>query len=103
MLEQLRSFYELVLFTAGSRDYLDCVSNFLRDENGVSYFDHLLCKDYMRVLPNKTYEKDLSVLLEGRSINDILIIDNNETKIKTHAQNVIPIMDYTGSQHDVEL
>jgi TFIIF-interacting CTD phosphatase-like protein len=51
----------------------------------------------MRVLPNKTYEKDLSVLLEGRSINDILIIDNNETKIKTHAQNVIPIMDYTGS------
>lgn len=85
MLERLKPFFELILFTAGSRDYLDCVAGFLKDENGESYFDHLLCKDYMRLLPRNIYEKDLSVLLEGRSLNEILIVDNNETKIRTHA------------------
>jgi hypothetical protein len=55
MLESLKPKFELILFTAGSREYMEEISHFLKDPNhpeGYSYFDHLLCKDYMRALEN---------------------------------------------------
>ena len=79
---------------------MDEISKLLVDGEGTPYFDHKLCKDYLRLLNDNTYEKDLSVILEGRDLDDIIIVDNNETKIKTHAKNVVPIIDYNGEPDD---
>jgi TFIIF-interacting CTD phosphatase-like protein len=98
MLDSLKPKYELILFTAGSREYMEQISFLLKNREGQDYFDYLLCKDYMRRLHDNSHEKDLSVLLKNRSLNNMLIIDNNETKIRTHAQNVIPIIDYYGDK-----
>ena len=63
-------YYELVVFTAGLKDYADWILNDL-DKNG--FIRHRLYRDSCR-FKNGAYIKDLSLL--GRDLSRTLIIDN---------------------------
>ena len=52
---------------------------------------------------DKLFIKDLSLLLSGRDINDIVIIDNKITSYVINLENGIPIKDYFGDKHDKEI
>ena len=44
--------------------------------------------------------KDLKILEEGRSLSDVVIVDNNIQSFFLQLSNGIPIYDYTGDQND---
>ena len=47
--------------------------------------------------------KNLEILLSGRSLSDIIIIDNRSSNYCEHALNGIPITDYHGDLTDTAL
>lgn len=47
--------------------------------------------------------KDLKILEEGRSLSDIIIVDNNIQSFFLQLSNGIPIYDYTGDKKDLVL
>lgn len=49
------------------------------------------------------YVKDLTILLNGRSLNDILIIDNKVKSYSGNLENGIPIKSYRGQPEDTSL
>ena len=46
------------------------------------------------------YVKDLSILTNGRSLEDIIIVDNNIGSYSSNLDNGIPIKSYFGSPTD---
>lgn len=44
--------------------------------------------------------KDLKILEEGRSLSDVVIVDNNIQSFFLQLSNGIPIYDYTGDKND---
>ena len=44
--------------------------------------------------------KDLKILEEGRSLKDVVIVDNNIQSFFLQLSNGIPIYDYTGDKND---
>jgi TFIIF-interacting CTD phosphatase-like protein len=51
-------------------------------------------------MENEIYIKDLKILEEGRSMKDILIVDNNVQSFFLQLSNGIPIYEYTGDKRD---
>lgn len=47
--------------------------------------------------------KNLEILLSGRSLSDIIIVDNRSSNYCEHALNGIPISDYHGDLTDTAL
>ena len=71
-LYEMSKYYELVVFTAGLKDYADWIIN---DFDRSNYINHRLYRDHTRYR-NGVYVKDLSKL--GRDLSKIIIIDNIE-------------------------
>ncbi len=73
-------------------------------EEGEPIFDHLLsrchCSKNRRV---KKMVKDLKVLLDGRRIEDIIIVDNRIENFAIHFTNGLPILDFRGDSKDNQL
>ena len=86
MLAELKSAgFELVLFTAGNEQYMRSVVKHAFGGSGKPIFDHLLCRNDMRILAEMATGtgirvKDLNCLLEGRFMKDLILIDNSEQK-----------------------
>lgn len=88
MLQELKDAgFEIILFTAGNIHYMSSVVKhvLLDSSTGEPLFHHMLSRSEMRILadlPSQTGElvKDLSCLLEGRQMRDIVLIDNSECK-----------------------
>lgn len=51
-------------------------------------------------MENEIYIKDLKILEEGRSLRDIVIVDNNVQSFFLQLSNGIPIYEYTGDKSD---
>ena len=68
----MSKYYELVVFTAGLKDYADWILNDL-DRSG--YISHRLYRDHTKCRSG-VYIKDLSKL--GRDLTKTIIIDNIE-------------------------
>lgn len=54
----------------------------------------------MYSIENEIFIKDLKILEEGRSLSDIVIVDNNIQSFFLQLSNGIPIYDYTGDKND---
>ena len=54
-------------------------------------------------MENEIYIKDLKILEEGRSMSDIVIVDNNVQSFFLQLSNGIPIYEYTGDKRDTML
>jgi TFIIF-interacting CTD phosphatase-like protein len=65
------------------------------------FFDYVITRESCTLHPSGKYKvKDLILLLEGRNIKDMLIVDNRAMSFAIHFTNGIPIKDYEGDKGD---
>jgi TFIIF-interacting CTD phosphatase-like protein len=76
-LDALRIHFELILYTCGTAPYAAAFSESVEKNGGKKYFDHVLSLQHcLFSMENEIYIKDLKILEEGRSLKDIVIVDN---------------------------
>ena len=92
-LDVIKEFYEIIIFTSGRRDYVDSVLNLIEKKNGTKFFNARLYREHCTI-EGKKYIKDLSKV--GRSLDKMLIVDNNPQSFKLQRENGILISSYYG-------
>ena len=76
MLRNLKKDFELIMFTSSGKSYCSALIKSTL-EVGESFFDYKLYNDACMYFPGaKGSVKNLNILLEGRSLQDIVIIDH---------------------------
>lgn len=104
MLKVLSMNFELGLFTSSSFSYMAAMVKLLDPE--LEYFDPnlLLNRNHLsKQVSSKQGIKDLYILLENRSMMNIIMVDNSEHANFLNFENLIPIMDYYGDSEDLTL
>jgi TFIIF-interacting CTD phosphatase-like protein len=71
------------MFTSSSRIYCDGILRNVVESDGEKFFDFKLFKNHLvnanRKLLDNSLIKNLEILLSGRSLSDIVIVDNRST------------------------
>lgn len=110
VLRELKQHFELILFTSSSRIYCDGILKNVIESDGEVFFDHKLFKTHL--VPPKIYNmasrfhkdnsliKNLDILMSGRNLSDMVIVDNRSANYCDHVMNGIPISDYHGDAND---
>ena len=93
----MSKYYEIVVFTAGLKDYADWILN---DFDRQGFISHRLYRDHTKYRSG-VYVKDLSKL--GRDLARTLIIDNIEENFCAQPDNGIPIKGWYHDPSDREL
>ncbi len=93
----LENCYEIIIFTAASKDYADLVTKELDKSNSITT---VLYRKYT-VQKDGAYLKDLSKL--GRDLKRTLIVDNNAENFTLQKENGLEISGFYGDQNDEEL
>ena len=96
-LNELNTMYEIVTFTAGTKDYADGILNQL-DKNG-DIIKYRLYRQHTSISGCNVY-KDLSKL--GRDLSRTIIIDNLRENFKMQPNNGIFIKTWTSDVNDVQ-
>eukprot|EP00249_Psilotum_nudum_P016934 c26064_g1_i2 orf=112-681(-) len=78
--------FEVVIFTAGTKDYADPLLNKL-DTNGT--ISHRLFRDSCLERPDGSFVKNLSLL--GRDLDNVIIVDDDYRCYRRQPENAIPI------------
>ena len=94
-LDNIKKYYELVVFTAATQEYADPIINAL--EQHKKYFDYRLYRIHTIIIDND-FVKDLSKL--GRDLSKILIVDNMEQNYKLQKNNGITIRPFWGKDNE---
>ena len=93
--------FELILFTASTSQYADIV---IQTFDGKPFFDHVLAREQCLFIEQyKVFIKDLQILTCGRSLKDIIIVDNKVESYSSNLDNGIPIKSYYGEPDDDRL
>jgi Dullard-like phosphatase family protein len=95
-LDNVKKYYELVVFTAATKEYADPIINAL-EQNKKKYFDYRLYRDHTIIIDND-FVKDISRL--GRDLSKIIIVDNMEQNYKLQKNNGITIRPFWGKDND---
>ncbi|GKA35499.1 retrovirus-related pol polyprotein from transposon TNT 1-94 [Tanacetum coccineum] len=90
--------FEIVIFTAGTKEYASPVLDRL-DPYG--FISHRLYRDSRKLVNGKYHVKDLSNL--GRDLRNVLIVDDKQRSYKLQPENGIPIKRFIDDLHDDEL
>ena len=93
----MHKLFEIIVFTAGLKDYADWILNDL-DKN--CYIKYRLYRDSCR-FHQGAYLKDLSLL--GRDLSKTIIIDNIADNYKLQQDNGINIVSWFENPNDREL
>jgi CTD small phosphatase-like protein 2 len=102
MLNDLKKHFELIIFTASQEDYAHQVRLCLDPDEEI--FDHMLSREHcLNIEKHKINVKDLSLLLSGREMKDIVIVDNHVLSYVINIDNGIPIKDFYGDKSDTEI
>ena len=96
-LKELNELYEIVTFTAGTKDYADNILNILDIDNNI--IKYRLYRQHTTILGLNVY-KDLSKL--GRDLSKVIIIDNLKENFKMQPNNGIYIKTWTNDINDVQ-
>jgi len=96
-LEVLKEFYEIIIFTVGTREYANIILDLIEKKNHIKYFDGRLYREHATKIGNK-YIKDLSKI--GRDLSRTLIVDNNPHSFKFQHENGILISSYFGEKNN---
>jgi Dullard-like phosphatase family protein len=96
-LRELNDIYEIVTFTAGTKDYADNILNILDIDNNI--IKYRLYRQHTTILGCSVY-KDLSKL--GRDLSKVIIIDNLKENFKMQPNNGIFIKTWTNDINDVQ-
>ena len=96
-LEIIKEFYEIIIFTVGTREYANIILDLIEKKNNIKYFDGRLYREHATKIGNK-YIKDLSKI--GRDLSRTLIVDNNPHSFKFQHENGILISSYFGEKNN---
>ena len=96
-LDIIKNYYEIIVFTSGTRDYADKVLNLIEHKIGKKIFDGRLYREHTTCIGNK-YIKDLSKI--GRDLSKTLIVDNLPHSFKFQYENGILISSFYGEEED---
>ena len=96
-LNELNNLYEIITFTAGTKDYADNILNQL-DING-DIIKYRLYRQHTSIIGCNVY-KDLSKI--GRDLNKTIIIDNLRENFKMQPNNGIFIKTWTSDVNDTQ-
>ncbi len=96
-LEIIKEFYEIIIFTVGTREYANIILDLIEKKNGTKYFDGRLYREHATKIGNK-YIKDLSKI--GRDLSRIVIVDNLSQCFKLHNENGILICSFYGEDEN---
>ncbi|KAA0052598.1 hypothetical protein IC582_017803 [Cucumis melo] len=96
-LEALADKFEIVVFTAGLKEYASLVLNHLDKKSVIS---HRLYRDSCKEVDGK-YVKDLSEI--GRDLRRVVIVDDNPNAYVYQPENAIPIPSFVDDPADMEL
>ncbi|CAI2372909.1 unnamed protein product [Moneuplotes crassus] len=97
LLRELSKYYEVVIFTAGTKDYADAILNELYCSKYISYRlyrHHTINED-------EVYVKDLELI--GRPIEKTIIVDNTKDNFMYQKENGIPILSWYDDENDKTL
>ena len=97
-LKELNELYEIVTFTAGTKDYADGILNLLDIDNNI--IKYRLYRHHITMLGCSIY-KDLSKL--GRDLSKVIIVDNLKENFRLQPNNGIFIKTWTNDINDVQL
>ena len=99
-LEELNNLlYEIVVFTASTKEYCDKILDILDINNNL--IKYRLYRSHVSLRNINNDVKDLSLL--GRDLNKIIIIDNYPDNYKLQRDNGLPINSWTGDINDTSL
>lgn len=96
VLEKLASLYEIVVFTAGIKDYADPILDWLDPDR--KYFKKRLYRtDCIQV--DQFFVKDLDIILD-REQEEMVIVDNSIVSFAFNLDNGVPINSFVGTEPD---
>jgi Dullard-like phosphatase family protein len=94
-LNEINKYYEIVTFTAGTKEYADNILNLLDINNNL--IKYRLYRQHTTILGCNVF-KDLAKL--GRDLNKIIIIDNLKDNFKLNPNNGLFIKTWTSDVND---
>lgn len=99
-LQLMAQFYEVVIFTAGTKDYADWALAHLQNQAAHLYIDHRLYRDHT-IQCMEVFIKDLSNL--GRDLDKTIIVDNITENFLLQPDNGISIKSWFDDPDDTAL
>lgn len=102
-MKEANKHFEVIVFTAGTKNYADSILNIL-DPTGELIQHRLYRESCIEIkADNKTslYIKDLRIL-EGRNLEDMVIVDNAVISFAYQIDNGIPILPFREDKEDTE-
>ena len=99
-LQRMAAFYEVVIFTAGTKDYADWALDKIQNHAAHYYIDHRLYRDHT-IQCMDVFIKDLSSL--GRDLNKTIIVDNITENFLLQPDNGISIKSWFDDPDDTAL
>ena len=98
-LQELNKYYEISIFTTGTKEYCDRILQLLDLDNNL--IKYRLYKHHIALKDIKISVKDLSLL--GRDLSKTIIIDNLEENFRLQPDNGLPIITWKGDINDFSL
>ena len=93
-LNSVSKLYEIIIFTAGLKEYAKIVLDLIENRLGKKIFDHRLYRENTISNDEGVFIKDLSKI--GRSLQKIIIVDNTRDNYELQKDNGIEIKSYYG-------
>ena len=94
-LNQLRQYYEIITFTAGTKEYADYILNLLDPNNEL--IKYRLYRQHVTILGCSVY-KDLNKL--GRDLSKVIIVDNMKDNFKMQPNNGLYVKTWINDIND---
>ena len=93
-LDAVSEYYELIIFTAGLKEYAKIVLDLIENRIGKKIFDYRLYREHTEPNDEGVYIKDLSKI--GRNLQKTIIVDNTKENYELQNDNGIEIKSYFG-------
>ena len=98
-LHELNEYYEIAIFTTGTKEYCDRILQLLDLDNDL--IKYRLYKHHIALKDANISVKDLSLL--GRDLNKTIIVDNLDGNFRLQPNNGLPIITWKGDINDYSL
>ena len=98
-LEIIKEYYEIIVFTSGTREYADMILDVIEHKKKKKIFSGRLYREHTTCIGNK-YIKDLSKI--GRDLSKAIIVDNLPQSFKFQHENGILISSFYGDDKEDE-
>ena len=96
-LDVIKEYYEIIVFTSGTREYADMILDVIEHKKQKKYFSGRLYREHTTRI-GKKYIKDLSKI--GRDLSKTLIVDNLPQSFKFQHENGILISSFYADEKD---